>query len=36
MTWLDAQSSGRGAPPAMGSESYPPIADAPGQYVHQR
>jgi polyhydroxyalkanoate synthase len=35
VAWIDAQSSGRVEPPAMGSESYPAIEDAPGQYVHQ-
>ena len=33
--WLDAHSTGRMAPPATGSDRYPPIEDAPGTYVHQ-
>jgi polyhydroxyalkanoate synthase subunit PhaC len=34
--WLDAQSSERVSPPAMGSAGYPAMEDAPGSYVHQR
>nr|WP_281217562.1 alpha/beta fold hydrolase [Limimonas halophila] len=35
--WLLARSSGWSKPPAMGApaEGYPPIADAPGTYVHE-
>ncbi|MDR3464573.1 MAG: alpha/beta fold hydrolase [Xanthobacteraceae bacterium] len=31
--WLDARSGERVAPPAMGSEGYPAIDEAPGRYV---
>ncbi|MCG6657468.1 alpha/beta fold hydrolase [Halomonas campisalis] len=31
--WLVAHSSGEEAPPALGSERYPPLDDAPGRYV---
>ncbi|MDR3511703.1 MAG: alpha/beta fold hydrolase [Caulobacteraceae bacterium] len=31
--WLDARSTGRGAPPPVGSARYPAIEDAPGRYV---
>jgi polyhydroxyalkanoate synthase len=36
--WLDGQSGKAVAPPALGApdKGYPPIADAPGTYVHQR
>jgi polyhydroxyalkanoate synthase len=34
--WLKARSSGEGDSPPIGSERYPPIENAPGQYVHQR
>lgn len=36
--WLEARSSGRTAPPAMGApeHGYPPLLQAPGAYVHQR
>ncbi|MDJ0388439.1 alpha/beta fold hydrolase [Roseomonas sp. E05] len=36
--WLARRSAPEqvAAPPAMGAESYPPLAPAPGTYVHQR
>ncbi|MDX1606740.1 MAG: alpha/beta fold hydrolase, partial [Candidatus Competibacterales bacterium] len=33
--WLVERSGGRVAPPRLGSERYPPLADAPGSYVLQ-
>ncbi|MCO6439633.1 MAG: alpha/beta fold hydrolase [Nitrococcus mobilis] len=33
--WLTERSSGQSAAPAMGTEDYPPLADAPGEYVLQ-
>ncbi|AMC99896.1 PHA/PHB synthase family protein [Halomonas chromatireducens] len=33
--WLVAHSSGKTAPPQMGSERFPPLEDAPGSYVRQ-
>ncbi len=33
--WLVQRSSGRVVPPAMGTVDYPPLADAPGEYVRQ-
>jgi polyhydroxyalkanoate synthase subunit PhaC len=32
-SWLAAHSNGRVAPPAMGSAAFPPLGDAPGDYV---
>jgi polyhydroxyalkanoate synthase len=34
-SWLDDHSDGLAAPPPMGSPRHPPIADAPGDYVHE-
>ncbi|MDE3060373.1 MAG: alpha/beta fold hydrolase, partial [Pseudomonadota bacterium] len=34
-SWLAAHSSAQAAPPPMGGKAYPPLADAPGQYVHE-
>jgi polyhydroxyalkanoate synthase len=34
--WLVARSASSAAPPVMGGGKYPPLADAPGQYVHER
>ncbi len=34
--WLDARSGKKVDPPKMGSETYPPIEDAPGTYVKER
>nr|WP_245454316.1 alpha/beta fold hydrolase [Aquabacter cavernae] len=34
--WLAARSSGFVAPALMGSPAYPPLADAPGDYVRRR
>ncbi|MCE9680748.1 PHA/PHB synthase family protein [Halomonas alkalisoli] len=33
--WLETHSSGKTAPPPMGSERFPPLEDAPGSYVRQ-
>ncbi|WP_163649770.1 alpha/beta fold hydrolase [Modicisalibacter sp. 'Wilcox'] len=33
--WLAARSTGDVAPPTLGAEGYPPLADAPGCYVRQ-
>jgi polyhydroxyalkanoate synthase subunit PhaC len=33
VAWLAERSGGRVAPPAMGSEEYPAVGDAPGTYV---
>ncbi len=33
--WLSAQSETQVPPPALGSEAYPPIGDAPGRFVHE-
>ncbi len=33
--WLAAHSSGKVAPPGLGSERYAPLEDAPGRYVRQ-
>jgi polyhydroxyalkanoate synthase subunit PhaC len=32
--WSEKRAGGRVAPPPMGSERYPAIADAPGSYIH--
>jgi len=32
--WMAKRSGRRVRPPSMGSEAHPPIADAPGEYVH--
>ncbi len=34
--WLAERSSGQSAAPGMGAEDYPPLAEAPGEYVLQR
>lgn len=34
--WLAARSTPLAAPPVMGGGKYQPLADAPGQYVHER
>jgi polyhydroxyalkanoate synthase len=34
--WIDRRAGERGAPPAMGSKQHPPLADAPGDYVHTK
>ncbi|HZU64318.1 MAG TPA: alpha/beta fold hydrolase [Novosphingobium sp.] len=34
--WLGAHSGAPVAPPAMGSAQFPPLAPAPGSYVHER
>jgi polyhydroxyalkanoate synthase subunit PhaC len=34
--WIEARAGERQAPPQLGSQSYPAIADAPGSYVHTR
>jgi polyhydroxyalkanoate synthase len=36
--WLRSHGDGEAAPPAMGAPKagYPPLEDAPGQYIHQR
>jgi len=34
--WLEQHSGKRVKPPAMGSDEYPPIMDAPGTYVLER
>ena len=33
--WIAARAGKRRRPPKMGSASHPPLADAPGDYVHQ-
>jgi polyhydroxyalkanoate synthase len=33
-TWLSERSSGKTAPPTTGNEENPPLAEAPGTYVH--
>ncbi|MCA1768563.1 MAG: poly-beta-hydroxybutyrate polymerase, partial [Halomonas sp.] len=33
--WLASHSSGKVAPPGLGSERYTPLEDAPGSYVRQ-
>jgi polyhydroxyalkanoate synthase subunit PhaC len=32
--WIETRAGERRAPPPLGSESYPALADAPGSYVH--
>ncbi len=32
--WIKTRAGRRSKPPAMGSDNHPPIADAPGTYVH--
>ena len=32
--WSSPRAGELVAPPAMGSDRYPPVADAPGEYVH--
>ncbi|HXP15048.1 MAG TPA: alpha/beta fold hydrolase, partial [Actinomycetes bacterium] len=34
--WAKAHGGQRRKPPPMGSDRYPPIADAPGSYVHEK
>ncbi len=34
--WIAARAGARRPPPALGSEAYPPLGDAPGVYVHER
>jgi polyhydroxyalkanoate synthase len=34
--WIETRAGERQAPPQLGSQSYPAIADAPGSYVHTR
>ena len=34
--WAKAHGGQRRKPPPMGSDSYPPIADAPGSYIHEK
>ena len=34
--WISTRSGPRRPPPALGSPQHPPIADAPGTYVHQK
>jgi polyhydroxyalkanoate synthase len=33
--WLDRHGGGRIAPPSLGAAGYPPLADAPGEYVRE-
>ena len=35
-TWVAKRSGPKRRPPTMGSDTYPPLADAPGDYVHQK
>jgi polyhydroxyalkanoate synthase len=32
-TWIARRGGARRPPPSMGSDSHPPVADAPGSYV---
>jgi polyhydroxyalkanoate synthase len=32
--WIEARAGRRGRPPELGSAAHPPLADAPGSYVH--
>jgi polyhydroxyalkanoate synthase len=34
--WAKAHGGPRRKPPPMGSATYPPIADAPGSYIHEK
>jgi len=34
--WIGSRAGARGAPPSLGSGNHPALADAPGDYVHQR
>jgi polyhydroxyalkanoate synthase subunit PhaC len=34
--WIATRAGERGAPPSMGSTEHPPLADAPGEYVHAK
>jgi polyhydroxyalkanoate synthase len=34
--WIAARAGERGAPPPLGGVDFPPLADAPGTYVHER
>jgi polyhydroxyalkanoate synthase len=36
VAWLDERSGKKVKPPTMGSETYPPLEDAPGTYVRER
>ena len=34
--WIATRAGGRRPPPVLGSREHPPLADAPGTYVHQK
>jgi polyhydroxyalkanoate synthase len=34
--WIAERAGERGAPPSLGGVDFPPLADAPGTYVHER
>ena len=36
VTWANAHGGQRKKPPPMGSPNHPPIADAPGAYIHEK
>jgi polyhydroxyalkanoate synthase len=36
VTWAKAHGGQRKKPPPMGSPNHPPIADAPGAYIHEK
>jgi poly(3-hydroxyalkanoate) synthetase len=36
LAWLGERSGKKVAPPSMGSEAHPPLADAPGTYVLEK
>jgi polyhydroxyalkanoate synthase len=36
VSWAKAHGGQRRKPPPMGSDRYPPIADAPGSYIHEK
>jgi polyhydroxyalkanoate synthase len=36
VAWAKAHGGPRRKPPSMGSATYPPIADAPGSYIHEK